>query len=126
MKEISLDVQPFDGNRERELVVVAYALYVVGFFGMLAPSVLALGLNYWRRDRSGSCYGSHHRWMIRTFWWGLLWAAASLLLLFALVSYIALIVVSVWWVYRVIRGVLALVDEQSMPPSPLQVTSRSV
>ena len=120
-----MDVRPFDGNRERELVVVAYALYVVGFFGMLAPSLLALGLNYWRRDRSGSCYGSHHRWMIRTFWWGVLWAAAGLFLFFALLGYAVLIVVSIWWVYRLIRGVLALVDEEAMPPSPLQVTSHS-
>ncbi len=121
-----MDVRPFDENRERELVVVAYALYVVGFFGMLAPSVLALGLNYWRRDRSGSCYGSHHRWMIRTVWWGLLWMSAGLFLFFALLGYVVLVVVSVWWVYRVIRGALALADEQPMPLSALQITGRSV
>ncbi|WP_298137229.1 hypothetical protein [Acidiferrobacter sp.] len=121
-----MDVRPFNGNRERELVVVAYALYVVGFFGMLAPSVLALGLNYWRRDRSGSCYGSHHRWMIRTFWWGMLWAAIGFFLFFAVIGYVLLVIVSVWWVYRVIRGVLALADEQAMPLSLLRAPRHSL
>lgn len=114
-------VREFDSNRERELVVVAYALYAVGLFGLLLPSVLALALNYQRRDRSGPCYGSHHRWMIRTFWWGVFWGAIGLLLFFVLVGYAVLVVLSVWWVYRVIRGALALADEEPMPPSSLQI-----
>lgn len=115
-------VREFDGNREREFVVASYALYAVGLFGFLLPSALALILNYRRRDRSGPCYGSHHRWMIRTFWWGLFWGILSLLLFFVVVGYAALVGVSVWWVYRVIRGAVALADEQSMPDSPLQIT----
>lgn len=116
-------VREFDGNRERELVVVAYALYAVGLFGLLLPSVLALILNYQRRDRSGPCYGSHHRWMIRTFWWGIFWGALGLVLFFVLVGYAVLVALSIWWVYRVIRGALALADEEPMPPSPLQITN---
>ncbi len=117
-------VREIDGNRERELVVIAYALYAVGFFGMLLPSILALILNYQRRDKSGPYYGSHHRWMIRTFWWGILWGALSLLLLFVVVGYAILVALSIWWVYRLIRGALALADDEPMPPSSLQVTRR--
>jgi len=119
-------VRPFDSNKERELVVVAYALYAVGLFGLLLPSVFALVLNYQRRDRSGPCYGSHHRWMIRTFWWGIFWGVLGLLLFFVLIGYVVLVGLSVWWVYRVIRGALALADEEPMPPSALQITNSSL
>ncbi|MHB8255508.1 MAG: DUF4870 family protein [Acidiferrobacter sp.] len=115
-------VRGFNGNKERELVVVAYALYAVGLFGLMLPSVLALVLNYQRRNRSGSCYGSHHRWMIRTFWWGMFWGVVGLLLFFVLVGYAVFVGLTVWWVYRVIRGALALADEEPMPPSALQMT----
>jgi len=118
-------VREFDGNREREFVVIAYALYAIGLFGLLLPSLLALALNYQRRDRSGSCYGSHHRWMIRTFWWGIFWGSVGLVLFFVLVGYAVLVAVSVWWVYRVIRGALALADEEPMPLSSLQITKGS-
>ncbi len=116
-------VHEFDGNRERQLVVVAYALYAVGLFGLLLPSVLALILNYQRRDRSGPCYGSHHRWMIRTFWWGIFWGILGLLLFFVLVGYVVLVALGIWWVYRVIRGALALADEEPMPAASLQITN---
>lgn len=115
-------VREFDSNRERELVVVAYALYAVGLFGFLLPSFLGLVLNYQRRNRSGVCYGSHHRWMIRTFWWSVFWGALGFLLFFLVIGYAVLVAVSIWWVYRVIRGAVALADEQAMPQASLEIT----
>lgn len=113
-------VGEFDESKERQLLVIAYALYALGLFGFLLPSIAALILNYQRQNCSGACYGSHHRWLIRTFWWGLLWTIIGFILLFVLIGYFVLFGAAVWWVYRLIRGVLALSDEEAMPPWPTE------
>lgn len=49
---------------------VAYALQATGAFGFLLGPLVGVIIDYARRDAAGAGYvGSHHRWLIRTFWW---------------------------------------------------------
>jgi uncharacterized membrane protein len=49
---------------------VSYALQATGVFGFLLGPLVGLIINYARRDAEGAGFiGSHHRWLIRTFWW---------------------------------------------------------
>jgi len=97
------------------------AATVVGAFLIGWPSIIAVILNYVKRGEvRGSWLESHFRWQIRTFWFGLLWVSLCLLFIFGtlgigiLIVWLPLGVLSVWFIYRIVRGWLALNDRRSM------------
>ena len=67
----------------RTLTYVAYGLYALGFLssGFLGIATLAsVVLMYLKRaDVAGTFYAAHFDWLLRTFWWALLWMAISAL-----------------------------------------------
>jgi uncharacterized membrane protein len=94
---------------------------VVGAFLTGWPSIIAVILNYVKRgDVRGTWLESHFRWQIRTFWFGLLWA--SLCVLFVVltlgigivIAWLPLAILGLWFVYRIVRGWLALRDGRPM------------
>jgi uncharacterized membrane protein len=98
------------------------AATVVGAFLTGWPSIIAVVLNYVKRSEArGTWLESHFRWQIRTFWFGLLWVALCLLFVVftlgigILVAWIPLALVGVWFIYRIARGWLALIDRRPMP-----------
>lgn len=95
---------------------IAYGLYALSLFGLVLPSVAAIVINYLKRDTSTPLYRAHHQWMIHTFWWGLLWSIVGGVLSLVLIGWVVLFVVWVWWIYRLIRGFLALMENQSIVP----------
>jgi uncharacterized membrane protein len=94
---------------------------VVGAFLTGWPSLIAVILNYARRSEvRGTWLESHFRWQIRTFWFGLLWVLPCLLFVFVtfgigiFIVWLPLGVVGLWFIYRIVRGWLALVDRRPM------------
>ena len=94
---------------------------VIGAFLTGWPSIIAVVLNYIKRgDARGTWIESHFLWQIRTFWFGLLWVTLCILFIVAtlgigiLVAWIPLAIVTLWFIYRVARGWLALKDRQTM------------
>jgi uncharacterized membrane protein len=97
------------------------AATVIGAFLTGWPSIIAVILNYVKRsDTRGTWLESHFRWQIRTFWFGLLWVALCGLFIVAtlgigiLIAWLPLAIVGLWFIYRVIRGWLALRDRKPM------------
>ena len=89
------------------------AASVIGAFLVGWPSIIAVVLNYVKRaDVAGTWLESHFRWQIRTFWFALLWVliavAVGLTIVGLLLTAVILIAVTVWLVYRVARGWIAL------------------
>ena len=101
-------------EQDRTLALVAYLLHLVGAIAGL-PSLIGLVLNYLKRDTSGSQLSSHHRWMIRSFWWALLWVCVGLLSLIFLVGWAILGIAWLWYLYRHVRGLIGLLDGAPMP-----------
>ncbi|MGE8561610.1 MAG: DUF4870 family protein [Acinetobacter sp.] len=123
-----------DQDPNRTLTLVLYILYIIAIFtgGLLA--VLALIINYAKRsDVRGSIFESHFTWQIRTFWWYLFWNIIAFIPfiflfftgqnadIFAGVALGAttfcLVVITVAWiwiVYRAIKGIIRLNDNQPM------------
>jgi len=92
---------------------------VVGSFIGSLPSIVAVIMNYVRRSATRGTYlESHFRWQIRTFWYAVLWACVSMLLIVtivgALIGLPALVALACWIIYRVARGWLALRDKRPM------------
>ena len=78
-------------------------------------------MNYARRSEVvGTWLESHFRWQIRTFWYGLLWVGLCLLFVILtlgigiLIAWLPLLIVSVWFVYRVVKGWIRLRDGRPM------------
>jgi len=97
------------------------AATIVGAFLTGWPSIIAVILNYAKRSEvRGSWLESHFRWQIRTFWFGLLWVAlCALFVLFTLglgliLVWIPIGFVTLWFIYRIGRGWLALNDGRPM------------
>lgn len=124
-----------DPNNSKSLTFILYILYIVAIFSAGILAVVALIINYVKLDSvRGTIFESHFRWQIRTFWWYLIWtiiAFIPFLFLFftidnvnaftgvaigGLVFCIAVLFVSwIWIVYRAIRGIIALNDNQPVP-----------
>ena len=107
------------------LVLGAFgAASVIGSFLFGWPSIIAVIINYVKRDEvRGTWLDSHFGWQIRTFWWALLWAvvvvAISLPLTVVIIGIgtwvIGLAVLGLWAIYRIARGWMRLNDHQEMP-----------
>jgi uncharacterized membrane protein len=83
------------------------------------PSLIAVILNYAKRsDTRGTYLESHFRWQIRTFWFALLWLLFSGLLFLTVIGFpLAILLLcgtGLWILYRIIRGLLRLMDELPM------------
>jgi uncharacterized membrane protein len=92
---------------------------IVGSFIGGLPSIVAVIMNYARRSATRGTYlESHFRWQIRTFWYAVLWACVSMLLIMtiigALIGLPGLVALAIWIIYRVARGWLALRDRRPM------------
>ena len=85
------------------------------------PSIIAVILNYVKRGEvRGTWLDSHFSWQIRTFWFGLLWVSPCLLFVFVtfgigiLIAWVPLAAVGFWFIYRIVRGWVALNSRQPM------------
>jgi uncharacterized membrane protein len=94
---------------------------VVGAFLTGWPSIIAVILNYVKRgDVRGSWLESHFQWQIRTFWFGVLWVLPCVLFVILtlgigiIIAWVPLAIVSLWFIYRIARGWIALNDRRPM------------
>jgi uncharacterized membrane protein len=117
---------PGEADRLESLRKVCLFDYLLHIAGLLLSaglfSVVALIVNYIKRDSArGTIYESHMNWMIRTFWWTLFWmiviaipAALLTMVTFGLLSFL-FVLPGVWFLYRMIKGILRLNDGLPMP-----------
>ena len=77
-----ISAQP-DAASGREAAWIAYVLHAIGYLStMIWLSLAGLVVNYVKRgDAHGGFVDSHHAWLIRTFWYGMLWYTVSFVVL---------------------------------------------
>lgn len=93
---------------------VVYGLQALSFL-LLFTALIGVIINYIKRDDvAGTWLESHFRWQIRTFWFGLFWSLLGTLLAGIGVGVLILGVTALWFVYRILRGWLALMDGKAM------------
>jgi uncharacterized membrane protein len=97
------------------------AATVFGAFLTGWPSIIAVIMNYIKRsDARGTWLDSHFTWQLRTFWYGLLWVCLCVLFVVVtfgigiVIAWLPLGLVSIWFIYRVARGWLALRERRPM------------
>jgi uncharacterized membrane protein len=97
---------------------------IAGKFVFGLPSVIAVIMNYLRRNEArGTFLESHFSWQIRTFWFALLWVGATIIISLPLMLAlgfgfitlaIGMLATGVWVIYRIARGWLALRDGKAI------------
>ena len=116
--------------------LVVYALFAVAAIaglvsaGLLSTPLLgligliALIIAYVKRgDAAGTWLQSHYRWLIRTFWFSMVWALLGWLVLVTLgliligipIAFGIWIAASVWVIYRIVRGYMLFKDSRPVP-----------
>ena len=117
--------------------LLVYALFAIAAlvgvashgFPLFAPllgivGIVAIIIAYVKRDAAaGTWVASHFRWLIRTFWWSLLWALLGGLVMITLgliligipIAIAIWAIDTIWVIYRVIRGYLYFHDSKPVP-----------
>jgi len=122
----TVNLSPERESSLRTVGHISYALHAIVAVGAVLPgfqpSVLLLVAAFIldlvkRGDATGTWQESHFSWRIRS----VLWAAALYLItlplwfLFFVPGWIAWGIISIWFLYRVVRGWLSLNDQKQMP-----------
>ena len=99
---------------------VLTSAFIVTAFLSGWPSILAVLLNYIKRESTRGTYlESHFRWQIRTFWFALLWLVIGAILVITIIgiplAWILVMVIGLWVLYRMGRGLARLMNQQAMP-----------
>lgn len=123
-----------DFKSQKTLTVVLYAMYIAAIFSAGIFAVIALIINYVKRDDvKGTIFESHFTWQIQTVWKYLLWNIIGILPFFflflvqdndqlfngvALLSFIfspaVFIISGLWIIYRTIKGLIRLNENKAM------------
>jgi uncharacterized membrane protein len=122
------DVIEIDPNQDTLKTIghISYLLHAVVAIGAVLPGVqasvllllVAFCIDMVKRDAArGSWQESHFSWRIRSVLWagGLYIVTAPLWLLFLIPGWIAWALISLWFLYRVVRGWLNLSSNTPMP-----------
>lgn len=89
-------------------------------FSLGVLSFIPLIINYLKRaDAESSFLRSHHSWQIRSFWWYIVWMAIGFAAFITVIGIPAAFLIWlgawIWKAYRLIRGLLDLNANKSMP-----------
>lgn len=98
----------------KNLVLIVYILYAVGLFIGLTGLIGVIIAHVKRGEVAGTWIESHYRWLIRTFWFALLWGFLSALTTGLIIGYLGLFVTYIWLIYRIMKGILRLSNEKPM------------
>ena len=119
------------------MTLLVYALLgvaaVVGLvssgFPLIAPltgvvGIVGIILAYVKRsEATGTWLESHYRWLIRTFWYSLLWGAIGAVVFVVLaiiivglfIGYLIWVATTIWVLYRLVRGYLLFNESKPIP-----------
>ena len=100
---------------------ILYVMHAISPFTLWTLSLLAVIMGAFMRDSARGTYlESHYSWLLRTFLWGILWVVITtvvftLTIVGILLLFIPWTILTVWYLYRVIRGWLRLNDARPAP-----------
>ena len=126
MNEVTTTLDPGRDGSLRTIGHVSYALHAVVAVGAVLPGVqaatlllvIAFILDLVKKgEAAGSWQESHFRWRIRSVLWagGLYILTLPLWFLLVVPGWIAWTGISIWFLYRIVRGWMALNDRRAMP-----------
>lgn len=124
-----IDVKAIDSEKAEQLKTmgwVSYLLHLIVAVAAVVPGaqvgsallIVALIIDLVKKgDAEGTWQQSHFSWRIRSvIWAGILYVVTiPLWLFFIFPGWIAWCVISVWFLYRIVRGMVAMNNSQALP-----------
>lgn len=101
---------------ERNVLLITYVLYGLGCFFFIT-TVAGVIINHLKMGELAprSINWTHHRWLMRTFWFTLLWFLVCLVLTPFFIGFIGYVILWIWCFYRFIRGIMRFAEYRPMP-----------
>jgi uncharacterized membrane protein len=114
-----------EGNTGRpvptSLTHILYLMHAISPFTLWSLSLVAVIIGAFTRDSvRGTYVETHYSWLLRTFLWGIFWLVlTTVIFTITIVGFFLLFipwaVLTIWYLYRVIRGWLLLNDGRPAP-----------
>jgi uncharacterized membrane protein len=106
------------------IALAAHGFPPLAPLGGIAGIVAIIMAHVKRGDAAGTWLASHYRWLIRTFWFSLLWGVIGgiiaalfwwLFFIGVVIGYAIWIATTIWVLYRLIKGYMLFKDSQPVP-----------
>lgn len=116
-QQLVLDSKLEEGKQTARVVYVVHA--ITFFFSLGLFSFIPLIINYIKRPETvGTLVYSHHTWMIRSFWFYVLWMTVAWVLAVTIIgiplAFLLWGVTWLWKAYRLIKGFIDLNNNRAM------------
>ena len=99
----------------KNYVFIAYVTYAVGLLILFTP-VVGVIMAYVKRDEAqGTIYASHIDYLIKTFWVSLVGTVLGTFTTLILIGWLILLVTAIWFIYRVVIGLIKLNEDKPVP-----------
>jgi uncharacterized membrane protein len=104
---------------ERNTLLIAYVLFFATFVTGVAGIAGVILCHIKIGESANEFLRSHYRWLIRTFWFTVLWTVLCVVLMFTIIliplCWLGLGVVTLWHIYRLVRGVINFSERRPLP-----------
>jgi uncharacterized membrane protein len=103
---------------------IVYALYILAVTAPIGFVISAVKIYRFKRlatnnpesiDRETVLIATHYEWLVRTFIFMAVMVMAAVGLAYYIVGFIIAGLAVVWWLYRLIRGAMALIVYRTLP-----------
>ncbi|MCP2041405.1 putative membrane protein [Neisseria sp. HSC-16F19] len=104
-------VEPTEG--QRTYMYITYALFALAPLIGGITALIGVILAYIKRDEMrGTVYEDHMYFLIKTFWVSLIGGIIGAVLAFVLIGFLILALLAIWYIVRVVVGVVKLIDNK--------------
>jgi len=109
---------------QRAILWITYILHILLFPAAVGAIINAVKIREYgkpattedsQREDSTKVLKTHHQWLLRTFLISLFFLAMGYGTMYYGVGYILAIGAVVWWIYRMIRGLIGCAEKRPMP-----------
>ncbi|TMG82721.1 MAG: hypothetical protein E6H78_14070 [Betaproteobacteria bacterium] len=105
------------------IALAAHGFPPIAPLGGIVGIVAIIMAHVKRADAAGTWLASHYRWLIRTFWFSILWgvlgaiifAVLFIILIGIVIAYVIWLATTIWVLYRLIKGYMLFKDSQPVP-----------
>jgi uncharacterized membrane protein len=108
---MSIQTTNSGGTDPKMWAIIVWGLYIASYFTAFATGLIGLIIAYVKRgELAGTPFESHMTSAIRTFWITLIVGIIGGVLSFVLIGIPILLLLALWHLFRVIRGIIKALD----------------
>ena len=100
--EVALENQRIESAKNNALV--SYVLMTIGIFTGIFWFIGAIWAMVKKEDAINTPYYDHYTNIVKTFWWGLLWAVIGFVTWMFFIGGFIVLIAGIWSIYRIIKG----------------------